>query len=290
MLTFETVQLLKGSPHPNAGKLFLAFRPALLSTSVLAVRAGVRHKSAWCQWRTSRKLTSCAGLDDVLWATAFQMASFLGARIVLLLPKEDGQIEVRAGYPPEDSLDPADVAAAKVTYDSGTPAGRGADTLPGARRLFFPMRNNRGVSGVVGLDSDKPGPILTPDLRRLFDALSDQATLAIQQMQLVEDLERAKLDAALNRLRQALLTSISHDLRTPLAAIMGSAGTLREFANELDDDTKDELLRSIQDESERLNRFIANLLDMTRLESGAVAPNRSPIEIGEVIGSARQLH
>jgi two-component system, OmpR family, sensor histidine kinase KdpD len=251
-----------------------------------AAIARTRAKTTESLYGFSRKLTTCTGLDDVLWATAFQMASLLNARIVLLLPDTDGRIEVRAGFPPEDMLDPADIAAAKVAHDTGRPAGRGADTLPGAKRLFLPMRTNRGVIGVVGLDSDKPGPILTPDQRRLFDALSDQAALAIQQVQLLEDLDRAKLNAETDRLRQALLTSISHDLRTPLATIMGSAGTLRDYNAELDKETKGELLGSIQDESERLNRFIANLLDMTRLESGAVAPNRSPHEVGEVVGAA----
>ena len=132
----------------------------------------------------------------------------------------------KAGYPPEDRLDEADLAAAKWAFESHQPAGRGADTLPGAKRLFLPMRTGRGAIGIVGLDSDKPGPLLTPEQRRLFDALSDQAALAIERVQLVEDVERAKLAAETDRLRAALLTSISHDLKTPLAAILGSASAL----------------------------------------------------------------
>ena len=90
-------------------------------------------------------------------------------RVVLLLP-EQGSIAVKAGYPPEDQLDEADLAAAKWALESNRPAGRGADTLPGAKRLFLPMRTGRGTIGVVGLDSDKPGPLLTPEQRRLLDA------------------------------------------------------------------------------------------------------------------------
>lgn len=278
-------------PTNVASLVLFAIVAVLVSNLASRVRlqaaiARNRAKTTESLYGFSRKLTSCTSLDDVLWATAFQMASLLNARVVLLMPDDDGIIEVRAGYPPEDMLDVADVAAAKVAFDTAKPAGRGADTLPGARRLFLPMRTNRGNVGVVGLDSDKPGPILTPEQRRLFDALSDQAALAIQQVQLLADLDRAKLDAETDRLRQALLTSISHDLRTPLAAIMGSAGTLRDFEQNLDGSTKSELLRSIQDESERLYRFIANLLDMTRLESGAVIPNHSPNEVGEIVGSS----
>ena len=90
-------------------------------------------------------------------------------------PTPTAAIAVRAGYPPEDTLEPADIAAAKWSYENNRPAGRGADTLPGARRLFMPLRTGRGAVGVVGLDTEHPGPLLTPEQRRLFDALSDQA-------------------------------------------------------------------------------------------------------------------
>ena len=196
----------------------------------------------------------------------------LKVRVVLLLP-ENGSIGVKAGYPPEDTLDAADLAAAKWAWESDRAAGRGSDTLPGAKRLFLPMHTGRGAIGVVGIDNDKPGPLLTPDQRRLLDALMDQAALAIERVRLVEDLDRAKRTAEADRLRSALLTSISHDLKTPLAAVLGSAGTLRSMSDALDENEKADLVATIIDEAERLNRFIANLLDMTKLESGAVVPN-----------------
>jgi two-component system sensor histidine kinase KdpD len=139
---------------------------------------------------------------------------------------------------------------------------------------------------VVGLDSDKSGPLLTPDQRRLLDALMDQAALAIERVRLVEDLQRAKQVAEADRLRSALLTSISHDLKTPLAAILGAAGTLRSFSGRMDEPSKADLAATIVDEAERLNRFIANLLDMTKLESGALVPNAELHDIGEIVGSA----
>ena len=237
-----------------------------------AVAARQRARMTEDLYLFSKKLAGTATLDDVLWATAFQIASMLKVRVVLLLP-EDGTISVKAGYPPEDTLDPADIAAAKWAWENDRPAGRGADTLPGAKRLFMPMRTARGPIGVVGIDDDGQGPLLTPERRRLMDALIDQAALAIERVNLVEDLDNAKLAAEADRLRSALLTSISHDLKTPLASIMGAAGTLREFAGALEQPAKEDLLATIIDESERLNRFIANLLDMTRLESGAIEPN-----------------
>ena len=251
-----------------------------------ALIARARARTTEALYGYSRKLAGCGTLDDVLWATAFQMASLLKVRVVLLLPDAGGSLSVQAGYPPEDTLEPADIAAAKIAFDGGQPAGRGSDTLPGARRLFLPMRTGRGTVAVVGLDADKPGPILTPEGARLLDALADQSALAIQQVLTLDDLERARLDAATDRLRQALLTSISHDLRTPLASVIGAAGSLRDLGDDLDAAARRELLGTILDEGERLNRFIANLLDMTRLESGALAPNLSVQEVGEVAGTA----
>jgi two-component system, OmpR family, sensor histidine kinase KdpD len=250
-----------------------------------AVAAQDRVRAVELLYAFSRKLAGVGTLDDVLWASAYQIALMLKVRVVLLLP-EDGSIVVKAGYPPEDILDEADIAAANWAWQNNHSAGRGSDTLPGAKRLFLPMRTGRGAIGVIGIDSDKPGPLLTPDQRRLLDALIDQSALAIERVRLVEDLERAKRTAEADRLRSALLTSISHDLKTPLAAVLGAAGTLRDLSSALSDGEKADLLATIVDEAERLNRFIANLLDMTKLESGAIVPNAAPHDIGEIVGSA----
>jgi len=233
----------------------------------------------------SRKLAGTATLDDVLWATAYQTALMLKVRVVLLLP-EAGMLTVKAGYPPEDQLDQADLAAANWAWSNDRPAGRGSDTLPGAKRLFLPMRTGRGSIGVIGIDNDRTGPLLTPDQRRLLDALVDQGALAIERVLLVEDMDKVKRTVESERLRSALLTSISHDLKTPLASVLGAASTMRDLAGGLSDTEKRDLLATVIDESERLNRFIANLLDMTKLESGAIVPNTALHDISEIVGSA----
>jgi two-component system, OmpR family, sensor histidine kinase KdpD len=150
------------------------------------------------------------------------------------------------------------------------------------------MRTGRGVVGVVGIDSAKEGPLLTPEQQRLFDALIDQAALAVDRVRLAADADRTKLALEADRLRSALLTSISHDLRTPLAAIIGAAGTLRDFGNVLSEVAKRDLVATVQEEADRLNRFIANLLDMTRIESGAIEPQGALHDVGEIVGSALQ--
>src|SRR5215475_8031091 len=271
---------------------FVFFITVAIIVSNVAARARTQAVVAMGRARTteslyafSRKLAGVGTLDDVLWATAYQTALMLKVRVVLLLP-ENGTIAVKAGYPPEDMLDDADIAAAKWAWQNDRPAGRGSDTLPGAKRLFLPMRTGRGAIGVVGIDSDKPGPLLTPDQRRLLDALIDQGALAIERVYLVEDVDRARRTIETDRLRSALLTSISHDLKTPLAAVLAAAGTLRDFATALSDAEKAEMLATIIDESERLNRFIANLLDMTKLEAGAIVPNAAPHDLDEIVGSA----
>ena len=250
-----------------------------------AMTALERARTTESLYAFSRKLAGAGTLDDVLWATAYQTALMLTVRVVLLLPEHDS-IAVKAGYPPEDILDDADIAAAKWAWENDRAAGRGSDTLPGAKRLFLPMHTGRGAVGVMGIDSDKPGPLLTPDQRRLLDALRDQGALAIERVKLVEEMDRVERVAETERLRSALLTSISHDLKTPLAAVLGSAGTLRDLADKLTDGEKADLLATIIDESERLNRFIANLLDMTKLEAGAVMPNVALHDLGEIVGSA----
>ncbi len=233
----------------------------------------------------SRKLAGVFTLDDLLWAAAFQFAQMLKVRVVILLP-EGESVAVRAGYPPEDMLDSADIAAAKWVWEHGSPAGRGADTLPGAKRLFLPMRTGRGIVGVVGLDSDKPGSLLSPDQRRLFDALADQAALAVERIDLAREIGQTRLAAETERLRSALLTSISHDLRTPLASILGSATSLKSYGKTLAPSAQEDLVSTIQEEAERLNRFIANLLDMTRLESGAIEPRSELVDLADIVGSA----
>jgi two-component system sensor histidine kinase KdpD len=275
----------------NIAAFFFFMLIAVLVSNV-AARVRTQAVSAFGRVRTtealyafSRKLAGTAALDDVLWATAYQTALMLKVRVVLLLP-EQGVITVKAGYPPEDELDKADLAAANWAWSNDRPAGRGSDTLPGAKRLFLPMRTGRGPIGVIGIDDDRTGPLLTPDQRRLLDALVDQGALAIERVQLVEDMDRAQRNVESDRLRAALLTSISHDLKTPLASVLGAASTLRDLSPKLSDAERMDLLGTVIDESERLNRFIANLLDMTKLESGAVVPNASRQDLGEIVGSA----
>ncbi len=244
-----------------------------------ALAAQRRAKTTEELFMFSRKLASVVSLDDLLWAIAYQISSMLKLHVVLLLP-ENGTVAVRSGYPPEDLLNDADLAAAKWSWSSNQPAGRGADTLPGAKRLFLPMRTGRGPVAVVGLDTEQPGPLLTPEQRTLLDALMDQAALAIERVNLAADVDRARLQPGN---RAFAFGAPDVDLPRSAHAAGGDPGRGLEpagcSASTLDAAAKDELVATIQEEAERLNRFIGNLLDMTRLESGAIVPHAEPVDL-----------
>lgn len=284
----EPVHTFTVADPSNVVALFFFLLVAILTSNLTArVRAEAqasrqRAASTTALYNFSRKVAAIGEMDDLLWAIAHQIALMLRVHVILLLPDAAGTIAVRIGYPPDDELNDADLAAARWAWDHGKPAGRGSETLPGARRLFLPLATERGKIGVMGIDSEVSGPIFTPDQKRLLDALCDQAAVAIERINLKQDVDRARVVNETERLRTALLTSISHDFRTPLASIIGSVSSLRSLWRKFDDTTRDELLQTTQGEAERLNRFIGNILDMTRLEAGALAPRRDPIDLAEI--------
>lgn len=245
-----------------------------------------RAADASALYSFARKLAGVTVLDDLLWAIAYQLASMLKGSVVVLLPDAAGSVEIRAGYPPDDRLSEAERAAAQWCWDQGRPAGRGADTLPGAERLFLPMKTAAGPAAVIGIERKGAERTLSADERRLVDALCDQAAIAIERVRLADELAEASVVAETERLRSLLFNSISHDLRTPLASILGAATSLRHDHDGLTPDARSELLDTMQEESERLNRFVGNLLDTTRLEAGVLKPARTWADMRDIVGSA----
>jgi two-component system sensor histidine kinase KdpD len=148
------------------------------------------------------------------------------------------------------------------------------------------MRTGQGLVGVAGLQRQDDRMLFTPDERRLLDALLDQAALAIERSRLVEQVGEAQVLAEADKLRVAMLTSLSHDLRTPLASILGAATTLITDRKLYDAAQIDDLLSTIREESERLDRFVGNLLDMSRLEAGALGVKREATDVGDLVRSA----
>jgi two-component system sensor histidine kinase KdpD len=254
---------------------------------VQADLAAARAAIAGELFRFAGKLAGSAQLDDILWAAAFQIASMLKTNVVILLPDPATKsLQIRVGYPPEDELDAQDLAAATWSWEKGKAAGRNAETLPGTKRLFLPMRTGEGLVGVIGLQRLDDKAMLTPEERRLLDALIDQTALAIERAQLVERVDEAQVRAEADKLRVAMLTSLSHDLRTPLASILGAATTLIASHRLYDADQTEELLATIREEAERLDRFVGNLLDMSRLEAGALGVKTETVDVTELVEDA----
>ena len=270
---------------------FTAFVVSNLTAKVRAQAYTARNRAATTEalYIFSKKLAGIVSLDDLLWAAAYQIAHSLKTDVVIVLPEPDGVLRVKAGFPPEDDLDGAELGAAKWSFENNRPAGKGSDTLPGAKRLFLPLRTGSGAVGVIGLArGQRPEMLLTPDERRLLDALMDQSAVAIERVRLAGQINEARLAAETERLRAALLTSLSHDLKTPLASILGSVTSLKQYRDILETPQRDELVSTIQEEAERLSRFVANLLDMTKIEAGSIELERQPVDIDEVVGAALQ--
>ncbi len=233
----------------------------------------------------SRKLSGLAKLDDVLWAFAAQVASAAGGRAIILFPA-DGDLAVRGAYPPEDTLDAGEWAAARWAFQHGEAAGWRTTTLPTIALQFRPLVGSSGRLGVIGLQPRRPSEAMTSEDERLISALIEQAAVAIERAMLVEEIAGNRAVVESEKLRTALLSSISHDLRTPLSSIIGAASTLRTLDSDLPLTAKIDLLATIEEEAERLDRFVANLLDMTRLEAGVLELQRDWIDLADVVRSA----
>jgi len=255
-----------------------------LKAQVEAMRTTVRRMENL--YRFSRSVAAAASLDDVLWAAVHHVAATLRCRSLVLLPAEAGRLEIAAGYPPEDRLAPRDRGAADWAWEKAEPAGHGSATLPAADWLFLPLATRRGPVGLLGVAFDGGGGALAPDSRRLLEALADQVAVAVERAKLAADIEDARLLTESEKLRSALLSSVSHDLRTPLVSIIGSATTLAERAERLGAADREALVHTVLEESERLDRYVQNLLDMTRLGYGALRPNLEWADLREIVGRA----
>ena len=231
----------------------------------------------------ARRLGATVRMDDLIHAIVLQTHRLTGRPTMLLL-SEDGELVIRHAWPPDDSLDTSAWAAARWALAHGEPAGRGTGTLPSGAWHFRPVRTARGVVAVLGVAGAPPEG--DGELARTLDAVLDQAAVAIERISFAADAARVEAMAETERLRNALLSSVSHDLRTPLTSILGSATTLRSGAAGLDAAARDELLATIEEEAERLDRFVHNLLDMTRLESGALEVRREWLDVADAIDSA----
>ena len=226
----------------------------------------------------SRQLTVSTSQEELMQTICAEVSRLLSVRTVLLLPSRDGP-ELRAAFPPEDRLEQIERAAAQWAMDNEQPAGRGSSTLTASDWLFHPLRTTRGVLGVLGLAREDAGAPLRSDQIPLLMSLLDQASIAFDRMALEEEMLDARQIRERDRLRSALLSSVSHDLRTPLTTIISAM-------HELKRQHPSELVDTVDAEAQRLNRFVANLLDMARVEAGALPLKVEPTDLFDAVAGA----
>lgn len=277
--------------QPHQLLALLIFMLAAILVGGLAARVkeqarGAQDRAASNQalYDFARKLSATADADDVGWAAVSQLRALLDRGVVLLLP-QNGDLGLAAAWPPDTDLELADRTAARWAFEKREPAGAGTGTLPNSRLTLRPLLSPHGVVGVVGYEvGDRPP--LESETVRAFEAILDQTAIAIDRARL----SRESLDQATRlegeRFSQALLSSISHDLRTPLASITGAVTSLRQLGDRMTPESRDDLLASIEEESARLSQFVANLLDMTRIESKALNAKRDWVDVADVIRTA----
>ena len=264
-----------------------------LVISSLAIRIRAQAQSARERERRiaalyamSRELASTRGAPQLLEAAVRHIAEVFRARVVVLLPGPDGRLAPGEGAAAQLPMDTSELAVAQWVHEHAQLAGRGTDTLPGAAGLYLPLTGSRGSVGVLGLRPQDDHALQAPDQLHQLEAFASQTALAIERARLAEEAERAQVRAETERLRNSLLSSVSHDLRTPLASITGAASTLLESEERLDAGTRRDLLEALHEEADRLNRLVQNLLEMTRLESGALQLRTEWHSIEEVVGAA----
>jgi two-component system, OmpR family, sensor histidine kinase KdpD len=279
--------------EPQEFFALLIFLVVAVFTGLLAGRARDQARSVRDGARTtqsiyelSRKLSGAAALDDILLAATIYMHKTLGARCVVMMLPEDGELRLSAAWPPIDELDPGETSAARWAFEKAEAAGWRTGTLPNVRFQFRPLVTTRGVGGVCGIEPADSNATIAPERERALNLILEQTAIAIDRALLVKDSVKTAALEENEKLRTTLLSSLSHDLRTPLASITGAVTTLRQFGESMAPAQRDDLLASIEEEAARLMRFVANLLDMSRIEAGALTPRRDYVDVAEVVRAA----
>ncbi len=229
------------------------------------------------------RLSGATSREALFQTVGQQLHATLGLQTVALLRSEE-DLTVAGAWPATVDLDPSDWQAASLAVRTGRTAARAADFGPDARFEFHPVSTSAGPAGVVGLAGPPHGPSFEYD--QVIGAVLRHAAIALERIELTDETAAARAEAETERIRSAMLSSLSHDLRTPLASILGAVTSLRQFGDQLPPADQADLLSAIEDETRRLSRFVANLLDMTKLEAGALEARRDWIDLPDAIRAA----
>jgi two-component system sensor histidine kinase KdpD len=235
----------------------------------------------------SRNLAATIGLQATIRAIISSVKETFGRDVVVFLPDAQNKETLKPhAESPNLIIDKNEVAAAVWSFQHQKTVGQGTDTLPNAKARYLPLNTARGAVGVMALWVSDTTSQLTMEQTRLLEAFADLAAVAVERTQLAEEARNAQILEATEKLQTALLNSISHDLRTPLVSIIGVLSSLREEGMRLDDAARTNLIQVATEEAERLNHLITNLLDVSRIEAGAIRISRQPSDVQDIVGVA----
>ncbi|QNE32409.1 sensor histidine kinase KdpD [Sphingomonas sp. NBWT7] len=257
-----------------------------IATSQLTARVRAQADLASASARTNatlagflRQIASVNDFDLAAQMICDDVSRLLDVQVVLLGRTDGAELTILAASDPSYRLETMDNAAASWAFDTGSTAGKGSGTLAASEWLFQPMKASDRVLGVLGVASDRPGSPIRADQLPLLSSLIDQAALVLERLRLQTEMRDVDVVRTRDRLRAALLSSVSHDLRTPLTAVIAAAAQLHQGATP-------QLIGTIESEAQRLNRFVANLLDMARVEAGALKLKVEAIDLSDAVTSA----
>ncbi len=248
--------------------------------------AAHRERRTAVLYAMSRELATTRGPEKLARVAVRHISEVFESQAVALLPDDAGRLRYPGGESIAGSLHGADLAVAQWAYDHAQPAGLGTDNLPGTQALYLPLPGTAQGLGVLGVLPANPRRVLLPEQFHLLETFAGQLALALERSKLAGEAERARLDAETEGVRNALLASISHDLRTPLATILGASSSLAEPPASMSEEARRDLARTVAEEARRMSEVVAKVLDLARLQAGATRVNADWHPVGEVVGSA----
>src|SRR5262245_18834301 len=263
----------------------------LISTLTVRIKeqaetARQRERRTGALYSLSRDLASTRNLDAMITAVRRHVQDVCDGGSAVYLAGEDGRLVLRGPDSPAFAEDPKEAAVAQWVHAHSVAAGRGTSTLAGARALHLPLVGSRDPVGVLAIDLGPESPPPGNDLMHLLETIANQTALALERALLARDAHRQRLAVEGEKLRNAILAAVSHDLRTPLAVIAGAADSLVSSEGRLDPAARRELVLTIHEEAQRMSRLANNLLEMGRLQSQPVLLHREWQPIEEVFGAA----
>ncbi len=265
--------------------LLISALTSRLKAQIVSTR--LRERRTTALYELGRQLSSLYGGVFLVSAAGGKITELTGGEVAVYLRQTSGPPQLVFGDKTSIAQHPVSAPAAEWVIEHDQIAGPGTNTLPNAAALFLPLTGSQQILGALAVRTSDIERLLEPDQRQLLEACANQLALALERDQLAIDAAEARIQAESEHVRSALLSSVSHDLRTPLAAIAGVSSSLLEATN-LDDTTRHQLLETLSEEANRLCRLLENILQMSRLDAGNVQPNKQWHVLEEIVGSALQ--